>query len=100
MTIDVGPHRSLQGFYAPHRQVAFVAPNATLIGEVEIGAKCGVWFSIVLRGDGPGVRIGENSNPQDGTVVHVAARGLITTVGRNVTSDTWRSCTPARSTVR
>ena len=39
----------------------------------------------MLRGDGPGISVGENSNLQGGTVVHVAARGLRATVGRNVT---------------
>ena len=66
-------------------KTAFVAPNATLIGDVEIGANCGIWFGAVLRGDGPGIRIGDNSNIQDGVVIHIAARGLGTTVGRNVT---------------
>lgn len=64
---------------------AFIAPNATLIGNVEIGANCGIWFNAVLRGDGPPIRIGENSNIQDGCVIHIAARGVGTTVGRNVT---------------
>lgn len=66
-------------------RTAFVAPNATLIGDVEIGANCGIWFGAVLRGDGPGIRIGDSSNIQDGVVIHIAARGLGTTVGRNVT---------------
>jgi gamma-carbonic anhydrase len=56
-----------------------------LIGDVEIGANASIWFGVILRGDGPGIRIGENSNLQDGTVVHVAARGLMTVVGRDVT---------------
>ena len=64
---------------------AFIAPNATVIGNVEIGENASIWFGVILRGDGPGIRIGENSNLQDGTVVHVAARGLMTVVGRNVT---------------
>ena len=64
---------------------AFIAPNATLIGNVEIGANCGIWFGAVLRGDGPPIRIGENSHIQDGCVIHIAARGVGTTVGRNVT---------------
>ena len=73
-----------KGFLSKIDPSAFIAPNATLIGEVEIGANCGIWYGCILRGDGPGIRIGENSNLQDGTVVHVAARGLLTTVGRNV----------------
>ncbi len=66
-------------------ETAFVAPNATLIGDVEIGAKCGIWFGAVLRADGPGIRIGDNSNIQDGVVIHIASRGVGTIVGRNVT---------------
>ncbi len=63
---------------------AFIAPNATLIGDVEIAANASIWFTCVLRGDGPGIRIGENSNIQDGTVIHIAARGVPTIVGKNV----------------
>lgn len=73
-----------KGFTPRVASSAFIAPNATLIGDVEIGANCGIWFGTVLRGDGPGIRIGDNSNLQDGTVVHIAARGLTTVVGRNV----------------
>lgn len=64
---------------------AWIAPNATLIGEVEIGAGAGIWYNVVLRGDGPGIKIGENSNIQDGTVVHVSYRRSGTVVGANVT---------------
>ena len=64
---------------------AFIAPNATVIGNVEIGENASIWFGVILRGDGQAIRIGENSNLQDGTVVHIASRGLMTTVGRDVT---------------
>src|SRR5262245_50504447 len=73
-----------KGFVPKVASSAFVAPNATLIGDVEIGANASIWFGVILRGDGPGIRIGENANLQDGTVLHIAARGLMTTVGRNV----------------
>jgi carbonic anhydrase/acetyltransferase-like protein (isoleucine patch superfamily) len=76
------PHK---GFRPRVASSAFIAANATLIGDVEIAAHAGIWFGCILRGDGPGIEIGENSNLQDGTVVHVAARGLRTVVGRNVT---------------
>jgi carbonic anhydrase/acetyltransferase-like protein (isoleucine patch superfamily) len=76
------PHR---GFTPKVEPTAFIAANATLVGDVEIAANASIWFGCILRGDGPGIRVGENSNLQDGTVVHVAARGLMTTVGRNVT---------------
>ena len=76
------PHK---GFVPKIARSAFIAPNATLVGDVEIGENANIWFGVILRGDGPGIRIGENSNLQDGTVVHVAKRGLMTIVGRNVT---------------
>ena len=76
------PHR---GFVPKVARSAYIAPNATLVGDVEIGENASIWFGVILRGDGPGIRIGENSNLQDGTVVHIAARGLMTVVGRNVT---------------
>lgn len=76
------PHR---GFVPKIARSAFVAPNATLVGDVEIGENASIWFGVILRGDGPGIRIGENSNLQDGTVVHIAQRGLMTVVGKNVT---------------
>lgn len=66
-------------------ETAWIAPNATLIGEVEIAANAGIWFNAVLRGDGPGIRIGENTNIQDGTVIHVSSGRAGTVVGRNVT---------------
>ena len=76
------PHK---GFVPKVDPAAFIAVNATLVGDVEIAANASIWFGCILRGDGPGIRIGENSNLQDGTVVHVAARGLMTVVGRDVT---------------
>ena len=72
------------GFTPRVDRAAFVAPNVTLVGDVEIGANVSIWFGCILRGDGPGIRIGENSNLQDGTVVHIAKRGIMTIVGRNV----------------
>jgi len=76
------PHR---GFVPKVAPTAFIAANATLVGDVEIAANASIWFGCILRGDGPGIRIGENSNLQDGTVVHIASRGLMTVVGKDVT---------------
>jgi carbonic anhydrase/acetyltransferase-like protein (isoleucine patch superfamily) len=50
---------------------AFVAPNAVVIGDVEIGAHANIWFNVVIRGDDAPIRIGPRANIQDGTVVHV-----------------------------
>ena len=50
---------------------AFVAPTASVIGDVEIGPGASIWFGCVLRGDVCFIRVGRNTNIQDGTVVHV-----------------------------
>ena len=52
---------------------AFVAANATLIGQVEIGARANIWFGCVLRGDLAAIHVGALTNLQDGTVVHVSS---------------------------
>jgi carbonic anhydrase/acetyltransferase-like protein (isoleucine patch superfamily) len=62
----------------------WIAPNATVIGRVEIGADVSVWFSAVLRGDQELIRVGEGSNVQDGAVLHTDP-GASLTVGRNCT---------------
>lgn len=49
----------------------FIAPGAAVIGDVAIGAGSSVWFACVLRGDVNSIRIGRNSNVQDGTIIHV-----------------------------
>lgn len=50
---------------------AFIAENATIIGDVKIGAETGVWYGCVIRGDVNKIRIGSRTNIQDGTVIHV-----------------------------
>lgn len=49
---------------------AFVAPTASVIGEVELGARASVWYAAVVRGDVNAIRIGAESNVQDGAVLH------------------------------
>ena len=63
---------------------AFVAPTATLIGDVTVEAGASVWFGAVLRGDNAAIVIGAGSNVQDNCVIH-CADGLPTIVGANVT---------------
>lgn len=53
-------------------RAAFVAANATVIGDVTLGANSSVWYGCVLRGDINSIVIGEGSNVQDGTIVHLA----------------------------
>ncbi len=67
-------------------ETAFVAPNATLIGDVRIEKDASVWFSAVLRGDECSILIGEGSNVQDNATVHgYAPKGCNVVLGRNVT---------------
>ena len=63
---------------------SWVAPNATLIGKVRLDAGASVWFGAVLRGDNELIHIGENSNVQDGTVMHTDA-GVPLNIGKGVT---------------
>ena len=63
---------------------AWVAPNATLTGRVRLGAFASVWFGCVVRGDLEPIAIGDETNVQDLTVVHVD-RGCPVTVGSRVT---------------
>src|SRR5579859_3326329 len=56
---------------------AFVAPSADIIGDVEIAENASVWFQCVLRGDIELIRVGENSNLQDGTIVHTVLRSPV-----------------------
>ncbi|MFN3075947.1 MAG: gamma carbonic anhydrase family protein [Alphaproteobacteria bacterium] len=64
---------------------AFIAPNATVIGDVVIGAESSIWFGTILRGDVHEIRIGSRTNIQDGTVVHVTAGKFHTHIGSNIT---------------
>ncbi|MFV8382279.1 gamma carbonic anhydrase family protein [Corynebacterium hindlerae] len=50
---------------------AFVAPNATIIGDVEIGKDASIWYNVVIRADVNKIRIGERTNVQDGSILHV-----------------------------
>lgn len=70
---------------------AYIAENATVIGDVEIGEDASVWFGSVVRGDVNFIRIGARTNIQDLTVIHVSSKTHSTvledeiTVGHNVT---------------
>ncbi|UTW50315.1 gamma carbonic anhydrase family protein [bacterium SCSIO 12827] len=66
-------------------ETAFIAENAIIIGDVTIGTKSSIWYSCVLRGDMNFIRIGNDTNIQDGTVVHVDSKGYPTILGDRVT---------------
>jgi carbonic anhydrase/acetyltransferase-like protein (isoleucine patch superfamily) len=71
--------------YAPRFGLnCFFADNATIVGEVIMGNNCTVWFNAVLRGDVHSITIGDNTNIQDGAVIHGTYQKAKTTIGSNV----------------
>jgi carbonic anhydrase/acetyltransferase-like protein (isoleucine patch superfamily) len=64
---------------------AWIAPNATVIGDVSIGERSSVWYGCILRGDVHSIRIGADTNIQDATIVHVTGGRFATTIGNRVT---------------
>lgn len=62
----------------------FLAPSATLIGEVTLGRECSVWFNTVVRGDVAAIEVGHNSNIQDGVIIHGTYQKANTTIGNYV----------------
>ena len=64
---------------------AFVAVDAIIIGDVEIGEDASVWFGSVLRGDVNYIRVGARTNIQDMTMIHVSSNGLPTILEENIT---------------
>lgn len=63
----------------------FVAQNATVVGDVVLGDECSVWYGCVVRGDVHAIRIGNQTNIQDLSVVHVTGGKFATTIGSRVT---------------
>jgi carbonic anhydrase/acetyltransferase-like protein (isoleucine patch superfamily) len=64
---------------------AFVAEDAIIIGDVRVGTESSIWFGSVLRGDVNYIRIGDRTNIQDGTVIHVSSKDHPTILEDNIT---------------
>ncbi|MBN7815844.1 gamma carbonic anhydrase family protein [Algoriphagus pacificus] len=62
----------------------WLAPNATVVGDVEMGKNCTVWFNAVIRGDVHQIRIGDDTNIQDGAVIHCTYQKHPTIIGNKV----------------
>jgi len=85
--------RAFEGFEPQIHDRAFIAETAMLLGDVVVGAGSSIWYGCVLRADGNLLRIGERTNIQDGTIVHVnhqedggrGAPGFSTLIGSDVT---------------
>ena len=62
----------------------YLAPNATIVGDVVMGDDCSVWFNAVVRGDVNSIRIGNKVNIQDGAVIHCTYEKTKAIIGNNV----------------
>jgi len=62
----------------------FIAPNATIVGDVVMGDDCSIWFNAVVRGDVNFIRMGNKVNVQDGACIHCTYIKCGTTIGNNV----------------
>jgi gamma-carbonic anhydrase len=66
--------KSFQNLSPKIHESAFIADDAIIVGDVEIGADSSVWFGSILRGDVNSIRIGARTNIQDGTIIHVSSK--------------------------
>jgi carbonic anhydrase/acetyltransferase-like protein (isoleucine patch superfamily) len=93
--------KTVRGFVPIIGKDTYLADNATIIGDVVIGGDCSIWFNTVLRGDVNSIRIGNNVNIQDGTVLHTLYEKSIieiednVSVGHNVTIHGAKICAGA-----
>lgn len=76
--------KTVRGFTPVFGKDCFVAENAVVVGEVIMGDNCTVWFNAVVRGDVHSITIGNNTNIQDGAIIHCTYQKAKTTIGSNV----------------
>lgn len=85
----VSQHKALiipfKGIWPTIAEGVFLAPTAVIVGDVTIGAGSSVWFGAVIRGDVMPITIGERTNIQDGSVIHVTRKVGATNIGSGVT---------------
>lgn len=62
----------------------FIAPNATIAGDVQMGDQCSIWFNAVIRGDVNYIKMGNKVNVQDGACIHCTYQKYATNIGNNV----------------
>lgn len=74
----------VKGVYPEMGLNCFIAENATIVGDVVMGDNCSVWFNSVVRGDVNYIKIGNNTNIQDGAVIHCTFLKAGTDIGNNV----------------
>lgn len=76
--------KTIRGFTPTWGDDCFLAENATLIGDIQMGDHCSVWFQAVVRGDVNFIRMGDYVNVQDGAVIHGTYERAGTTIGNRV----------------
>ncbi len=74
----------IQGVSPTFGNDCYIAPNATIVGDVIMGDNCSIWFNAVLRGDVNSIRMGNKVNVQDGAIIHCTYLKAATTIGNNV----------------
>ena len=76
--------KALRGHTPQFGKDCFLADNAVVVGEVSMGDNCTVWFNAIVRGDVHSITIGNNTNIQDGAVIHATYQKAKTVIGNNV----------------
>ena len=76
--------KKLNGHTPTFGKNCFLADNAAIIGDVEMGNDCSIWFGAVLRGDVHSIRIGNKVNIQDNATIHATYKKSPTNIGNNV----------------
>ncbi len=76
--------KSVRGKHPKFGENCYIAENATVIGEVEMGNDCSIWFNAVVRGDVHYIKMGNKVNVQDGAIIHCTYQTAPTTIGNNV----------------
>jgi len=74
----------VKGIYPQIPEGCFIAPNATVVGDVIMGDQCSVWFTAVVRGDVHYIRMGNKVNVQDGAILHCTYQKAPLNIGDNV----------------
>ena len=76
--------REIKGISPKFGQKCFLADNATVVGDVTMGDNCTVWFNAVVRGDVHSITIGNDTNIQDGAIIHCTYQKAKTVIGNKV----------------
>jgi carbonic anhydrase/acetyltransferase-like protein (isoleucine patch superfamily) len=76
--------QSIKGLSPSIPETCFLAENSTVVGNVKMGEHCSVWYNAVVRGDVNSIEIGDETNIQDGAVIHCTYQKAATKIGNRV----------------